>query len=393
MRIRAILHAMAESEIMDMIPADRLRTIKTRDPHPTFKAYVIGHEGEARGNLVGVGNIVKRWFADTVKKLNDMVKSGLQLFHGHGATNDTTGRTPIGEVVGKKLMNIQDRLSSVITCWIYPDYGHLPLDVASIEADVDLKGESGDSLYVADVNEITGIALGNSKVETPGFPGATLLGQLQAFAEKKQFKITLFEGGNMTLEEARKAIKEAKLKPSDIFGLDAIMADSLVTEQVKEKISNARGYDVRKTEDLVTDKAKLQQQLTEAQDKIKEHEKTIGDMRIETSKTKVDSLFDTQKEERKLTDQQAKYLKNRLGKFTPEDPEKLESEFDSWLDTGLEDYKKDAEAMGIKLESEDGNGEGTKPNAGAEPDTKPTGAPDNKYLDPEKNPMIKADAD
>lgn len=390
MKIRAILHAMAESEIMSMIPADRLQTIKTKDPRPTFKTYVVGHEGEARGNLVGVGNIVKRWFADTIKKLNDQIKSGLQLFHGHGATNETAGRTPIGEVVGKKLMNIQDRLSSVITCWIYSDYGHLPLDVASIEADVDLRNESGDSFYVADVNEITGIALGNSKVETPGFPGATLLGQLQAFAEKKQFKITLFGGENMvTLEEARNAIKEAKLKPSDIFGLDAIMADSLVTEQVKEKISNARGYDVRKTEDLVTDKAKIQQQLTEAQTKIKEHEKTIGDMGIESSKTKVGSLFEVQKKERKLTDQQQKYLSNRLGKFTPEDPEKLKSEFDSWLDTGLEDYKKDAEAMGIKLES----GDDDNKNVGGEPDTKPSGAPDSKYLDPAKNPMIKADAD
>jgi hypothetical protein len=34
------------------------------------------------------------------------------------------------------------------------------------------------------VDNVTGIALGNSKLDTPGFPGATLLGQLQAFAKE-----------------------------------------------------------------------------------------------------------------------------------------------------------------------------------------------------------------
>jgi len=184
MRIRATLHCMAESEIRSMIPADKLREIKAKCAKPVFRAYVVGHEGEARGNLVGVGNIVKKWFSDMVRKLNDKISVGLQLFHGHAETNDTEGRVPIGEVVAKKIMTIKDRLSSVMIGWIFPDYCNLPLDVASIEADVDLEGSiKGGNLFVSDVNDITGIALGNSEIETPGFPGATLLGQLQAFAE------------------------------------------------------------------------------------------------------------------------------------------------------------------------------------------------------------------
>jgi hypothetical protein len=389
MKIKATLHMMAESEIMAMIPEDRLKTIKAKDPHPTFKAYVVGHEGEAKGNLVGVGNIVKRWFGDMVRKLNEKIKTGLQLFHGHAATNDTSGRVAIGEVVGKRIMDVYGRLSSVVACWIYPDYRHLPLDVASIEADIDMDYEPGGNLLVTNVNEITGIALGNSQVETPGFPGATLLGQLQAFVEKKhKLQITLFEGENtMTLEELKKAIKEAKLKASDVFERDEIMADPLVSEQVKEKISNARGYDIRKTESLIEEKAALQKQLDEAGKKIKEHEESIKTLKVETSKSKVGDLFEAQKKERKLNEQQEKYLKNRLPNFKPQDPEKLKDEFNSWLDGGIEDYKKDAEALGIKLEPDNG-----KPaSKGAEPDTKAAPLPEEKYLDPAQNPFIKTD--
>lgn len=392
MKIRAILLAMAASEIADMIDPQKLADIKSRDKSPTIKAYVVGHEGEAQGNLVGVGNIVKRWMKDTISKLFNKIGLGLQLFHGHAAeTNDIAGRLPIGEVVGKKLMDIKDRLSSVVACYIYPDYRHLPLDVASIEADINLVADNKNRLYVADVNEITGIALGNSDIETPGFPGATLLGQLQAFA-KKQNKITLFEGGDMTLAELKQAIQEGKLKPTDLFDAEAIFADSLVSEQVKEKISNARGYDIRKFETLAEEKADLAKKLQDAETKNQESEKAIKDLKLETAKSKVDSLFETQKTERKFDERQTKYIQNRLKKFTPENADEIEKEFGAWLDTQVDDYKKDAEALGIKVETapetvpKPGNG-GTGPE-----EHKETGGED-KYLDPSQNPLIKIDAD
>lgn len=189
MRIRATLQYMAESEIKAMIPNDKIAEIKKKTPKPIFKAFVVGHEGEARGNLVGVGNIIKQWFKSTVKMLYDKIRVGLQLFHGHAETNDNEGRLPIGEVVGKAEKTIDKKLSTVVACWIYPDYSHLPLDVASIEANIDLAGDEESGYKVLNVDDVTGIALGNSQVETPGFPGATLLGQLQAFAKDKNIKI------------------------------------------------------------------------------------------------------------------------------------------------------------------------------------------------------------
>ena len=185
MRITARVREMAQSEIVSMIGPARIREIQRTDPHPTFKAFVVGHEGEAAGYLVGVGNIVKRWFRSAVVKLHEAIQMGLKIFHGHGETNDQVGRTPIGEVVGKKLMTIGNKVSTVVAVHLFPEYARLPLDIASIEASVDLEEDRKRGLYVADVGEVSAIALSNSAIETPGFAGATLLGQLQAFAKSK----------------------------------------------------------------------------------------------------------------------------------------------------------------------------------------------------------------
>ena len=187
MIIKARLSEMADSEIAAMVDASRLADIKARDPHPLIKAFVVGHEGESRGNLIGVGNVVKRWFRTMIHKLHEKVAAGLQLFHGHAAgTNAHEGRVSLGEVVGKSLKEIDGRESVVVACYIYPDFKHLPLDVASVETDVLLE-ETNDrtKLDIVDIGAVTGIALGNSAVDKPGFPGATLLGQLQAF-ERQQ---------------------------------------------------------------------------------------------------------------------------------------------------------------------------------------------------------------
>jgi hypothetical protein len=179
---------MASSEIAGMIPEEIIREIKKTDPNPLFRAYVVAHEGEARGNLVGYGNIVKKWYRAIVDKLHEKIEAGLQLFHGHGATNDQTGRIPIGRVVGKTRKIINGLWSSIVACYIEPASRRLNLDVASIEASMDLDVDSKGNLIATDIQDVSAIALGNSEIETPGFAGATLLGQLQAFAKDRNIK-------------------------------------------------------------------------------------------------------------------------------------------------------------------------------------------------------------
>ena len=197
---------------------------------------------------------------------------------------------------------------------------------------------------------------------------------------------------DMTLADLKKAIQESKLQPSDVFGQEALAGDPAIKEHVQEKISNARGYDIRKFETLTEKKMELEQKLKDAEAKIVEAEKETGVLKLETAKTKTSSLFDTQKTERKLDEKQVEYIQNRLGGFTPQKVEDLEKEFNTFLDDQIKSFKADAKVFGIEVKtppdpSKVGNG-GTGPEGG-----KPGGVDvGSKYLDPAQNPFIKTDA-
>lgn len=186
MKIRAKLLHMANSEIKAMIPPYYFEDIKRRDPKPLFKAFVVGQEGQVEANWVGVGKVVKHWFKDAIGKLSKRIWSGLKLFHNHAETNDSDVTRPeIGEVAGSQTKTIDGKFSTVIAAYIYPEYAKLPLDIASIEANIRIDNmDDNDEVHDVDIDDIVGIALGSSAFDKPGFPGATLLGQLQAFAEK-----------------------------------------------------------------------------------------------------------------------------------------------------------------------------------------------------------------
>jgi hypothetical protein len=382
MRIQARLRMMAANEISQMIPPARLREIKLTDPRPVFKAFVVGHEGEARGNMLGVGNIVKRWFRSAVEKLHEKISAGLQLFHGHGETNDSAGREAIGEVVGKKAMGIGGRLSSVVACYIYPNFRHLPLDVASIEADVQLDQDRTRGLYVADVDKVTGIALGNSAIETPGFTGATLLGQLQAFAKSKNIGDELMD---ITIEDVKSFLKAEKVQPSDVFGVDVITSDPAVKGYVETETRRAVAgeYAHRKRTEEGFDKTR-----EEFEKRATASEALVTQLRLDAAKGQVGGLFAKQAAERKLTDQQAKFVQARLTRFSPSKVEEVGKEFNSYLDAEIDEYGRLAkDVFGV----EEKKAEGDNGKHGAEPGAKPESPTLNPYLDPAKNPFIKLD--
>jgi len=376
MKIRASLRYMAANEIASMIDPARLREIKLQDPKPVFKAFVVGHEGEASGYMVGVGNIVKRWFRSAIEILSSKISVGLQLFHGHSDTNETEGRQTVGEVVGKKVMRIQNRVAAVVACYIFPSFRHLPFDVASIEAEVDLE-ESKDGLYVAEVGKVTAIALGNSAINKPGFPGATLLGQLQAFAKSKNIGD---DDMGLSIEDVRSFLKTEQVKPSDVFGMDELAADpavkGLAEDRVKERVAGEwRG---RKEAEEKLEKERAERKEREAALLLENR-----GLKVANAKTQVGPLFEKAKVERKLTDQQTQFITTRMERFTPKEADSLEKDFAAYLDSEVDEYGKIAKVFGVGVEK--GNG---KP-AGGEPDESKAAATDSPYTDPARNPMIK----
>ena len=391
MKFLARVQEMADTDILSLIPASEYARILKEDPKPLFRAYAIGHEGISEGRVVGEGNIIKRWFASAIQKLHDKLAFGLKVFHNHGPTNEHKGRTPIGEIVGKALQNIGDRLTAIAVAYIKPKFRHLPLDVASIEAEIRLKESGG--IYDADVSEITGIALGNSAINTPGFAGATLMAQIQAFAEHKR---GTKQGGQemgfeFGLDDVRLYVKEKRVRPSDVFDLAALSEDSLVIGWAKDftaqRVAQIFGEKRRAEEDL--EKAK-----TETAAKVKDLEAKLKEKDTVYVKTLIPAAFEKLAGERKLTAKQKAFIQSDLDKFSTEKTDQIEAELGKHLDTKLVELKKITDLLGVK---DEGDGDGK--NKGGDKTKTPGGEPndasgdkgevEDKYLDPTQNPLLR----
>lgn len=213
MKFTARLQQMAASEIINIIPKDVYEEIKQKDPHPLFQAYIVGHEGKATGTEVGGGTKILNWFSSAINKIWEKMKYGTKIFHGHNIDSSHEGRKSIGEVVGKAIKTIKDKVNAIAITYIYPEFRDLPLNVASIEADVRINPDDG--VHDVDVGDVTGIALGNSAVDKPGFADATLLSQIQAMSNKLEIsnepKWTLAYNRTHQGEQKFELVKEANI--------------------------------------------------------------------------------------------------------------------------------------------------------------------------------------
>lgn len=352
---------MAQADILSIIPASEYMRIKAHDTHPLFRAYVVGHEGESRGDVSVDGEnffgIVKKWYRSAIDNLHEKISYGLRLFHGHDYSGETNAqRNPIGEVVGKATKTIKGLWSEVIVAYIYPSFRNLPLDVASIEADIILSEDKGN--YSADVEGVSGIALESSAIETPGFPGATVLGYCQEFARntihsKRRGKMNQFNFEDLTLDDIKAYVKSKNVNPTEIYSLGELTDHSEVKEVIAEAKKTARKaeYEHRKRTDDKFDKTKEEWE--------KEKDTILAEnlkLKADLAKGGVSELFNTAKASRKLDGKEITFIEKRLTKFDLKDPEKIKEEFDSFLDQQIDDYSDALTALGLKRETAPGNG-------------------------------------
>lgn len=347
LKICGELQEMAAEEILDHVSASAYKRIKAADSKAEFRAYCIGHEGESTGKVVGIGKVIKKWVRSAIEHINEKLTVGTKIFHLHEMTNEHEGRKPIGEVVGKVLSDIAGKLSSIAIMYIYPAYHDVPLDVASIEADITLPeiiNPNARSVDV-DVEEITGIALGNSEIVKPGFAGATLLASVQEFVDNASHEKPPKEGEYMTPDEIKKAIREAKLRPSDLFGSDEIADDPTVQGVIRDRRRNEEGFGKRMEEKLEAEKAKLEQEKKDLQTKL--------DTSLRAGlKTKAADAVKPAIEKRKLDEKQTAFVLKNAAKFIPVSEESLAGDLDKFLDMQLDEYKSNAEIFGVKIEGQ-----------------------------------------
>ena len=338
---------MAESDVLKYVDRDALNQIKNLDDHPQFSAYAIGHEGESGGDLTIQGQRVrgvkKKWLNDAIQSLYEKIKAGTKVFHLHAQTNEHEGRRSIGQVVGKALEKINDKLTAIVITYIEPAARAMGLDVASMEADLRIDTD-GDSVVVSGIDEVTGIALASSKFNRPGFPGATLLATVQEMA-----------GGTVTIEEVKGFLaNNPKIRPSELFNSEVLKTDPVVIHEVRE--ATAGEYAHRKRTDEAFDKARAEWDAKEKQ--MQNDLKAARSQALTgTVKEKAKALM----ESRKLDEQQLEYLNDYIKDFTVDDPEKVEVELNKKLDDGLKSYDHLAtKVFKVKKEASTSN-DGTPP--------------------------------
>jgi len=335
------IQEMAAEEILDHVSASAYKRIKAGDPRASFRAYCIGHEGESTGKVIGIGRIVKKWARSAIEKINEKLAIGTKIFHMHA--EDNAGRKPIGEIVGKVLSDVADKLSSIAIAYIYPDYRDIPLDVASIEADIRLPEKIGPTVKISDVDVegITGIALGNSAIVKPGFAGATLLAQLQEFADNADRDKRSRGGDIMTLDEIKTAIKEGRYRLSDVFGDDEISKDPSVLRLVRGETQAEFEHRTRTDKKFDEERAKWEKEKKALEDQVKTaDQKGLKSEAVERLKDVIS--------QRKLDEKQVKFVQKDFPKFAPTTGDALIKDLNKFVDDQLTEYDQAAELFGVK---------------------------------------------
>lgn len=207
--ILAKIQNMSQNEALSMVSNDTIERIKRTDRRPEIKVFSIAAEGVAEGTELNFGMKVKRalrYMKDMIVRIGERLQLGTPVFNRHADTNENTGREQIGEVVGKAVKYVGEKLMTLAAIYVYPQHKDKPLDIASFEANVEYIPKTFDKADVIDVPEISGIALSHSSIDTPAFKDATLLAAVQCFLppETKEEKILA------RIKAARSSLKTKK---------------------------------------------------------------------------------------------------------------------------------------------------------------------------------------
>ena len=387
-RISGTIQEMADSDVRALIPEATYSRIKATDKTPIFKAYSLGHEGESTGSATikdkdgdfQIRKLIKKWVKATIQMMSEKLKLGTKVFHLHGdKDNSHEGRNVIGELVGKGLEKIKGILHAIGVIYYPPEHAKNNYDICSFEGDIKFNPRQIGGKVVADdiiIEDISAITVGKSSEDSPGFPGATLQAVIQEFIKDS--------GGSMDLNEILEAVKNLGLNPSDIFNHDSIAADPIVKGIVKSE--KASEYAARKrvegegTEKVTAIEKERDTAITEKTDLLKKVTK------MESEKKLTSLLTD-----RKLDSQSTKFIRRDFDKrFIVTDPEKIDSELNTFVDSSLVEMKEVRASLGIKeekIEKKPGDPGIEPPNLGEDPSAPPLEDRE-KLADPKYNPHI-----
>lgn len=240
------IEEMAGAEVIGRIGKNRYAMIRGRDPHPMFVEFLAGHEGVSTGSLksgTGRGRPARKiWSREKVREIARKLGMGVPvfLFHSRGSRS----RKPVGEVLSAAEQWVKGMLGATGVAYISDRVAREKIrtgeiDTCSIEAEVEchrMQKES-DSWVVDAVRNITGIALGDSRRQRPGFPGAALLAAVEEF--ERDFE-------NQDPLHGKTASGLSGRKPSEVYSREILLDDPVVEEMIR----GCRERDAARIEEL-----------------------------------------------------------------------------------------------------------------------------------------------
>lgn len=333
MFLLAEVQEMAESEIRLLVDPQRLAEIRKTDAKPHVRAYVVGHEGFSKGKLLGIGDKIKTWYRQAIQKLVEKLKIGTKIFSGHEpGTNDHQGRIQVGELIGKTVKYIDGKMKAIAAIYLRPEFTKNKFDVPSIEGDLIIQ-KNGDQIEVADVSEISGIALGDSDQNKPGFPEAQLLTSFQMFAGQ----------GNevkMNLKELKAEIKNAGYTIEEIWEKGDLENDPFISEIRREARKKSKDDgEFRNDPKLEKELERIKTSNLALVEENKKHQ--LKNQKAELQ-AKLPGIFD----QRKLDDKQKAFVQKQFEKFSI-DSDKPEESLQKFMDSCITEYKELTMLFGI----------------------------------------------
>jgi hypothetical protein len=333
MRATVQLQALAADEIMNYIPPATISAIQKKDPHPLFRAYCIGEEGEATPNVIGVGGRVLNWLRAAISAIVQKLQFGTKIFHDHAETNTHEGRTVVGELVGKALEYVSGKMRAIAVTYIYPAFRDVTADTASIETEIEIDPTGNSNVVDAvHVQGVTGIAVGDSRKHKPAFAAAGLIAQLQAFDIQGNERGGT-NMGELTVESIRDFIMLRRLTPSELFNEETITRDSVVRSKIKAE------FEMR--ERLQKEFDKLKEDGAAAVEKLATTNKTL---RSEIVTGKAKTIAAGIISERKMPVERAKFVELHLKDFKVEGDDltdaAIKGQLDKFIDAQVEEAAK-----------------------------------------------------
>lgn len=352
MIIRGQIQSFKDADILTYVDPSILAEIRKTDPHPLFKKYSVAHEGVSKPRVIGQGSMEISWGRRAINSVREAIKTGIQCIAGHTVDNIKRAEKVVAQVVGKGEEVINGVLNAVIVNY-FPDKDDSDYDVISMEADLDWYN-NGQGMGIAEgITSLSRFALGKSEKDIPAFQDAKLLASIQCFDESekgtnkrpgepgkdKNMDLSTIPFGELTAE-----LKRRDTFPTQVWTREEIIGDAMIENgEVSFRGGDAKitSYLLKKLPSPADILKDSEIKIKELENKVKEYEPQIQELvKTKTEVAKLGAKEDILKyaQDKKLTEQQTKWLQENLDKYNPTDNK--EESIKQFVDAQTNEFQK-----------------------------------------------------